>query len=46
MTDSVDVLIVGTGASGAAVAWSLVETRMCIACLEQGDGMTPLEYWS
>jgi choline dehydrogenase-like flavoprotein len=33
----VDVLIIGSGASGAAVAWSLAETRMKILCLEQGD---------
>ena len=35
--DSVDVLIIGAGASGAAVAWSLADTRMRIVCLEQGD---------
>src|SRR5277367_5912054 len=35
----VDVLIVGSGASGAAVAWSLAETKMKILCLEQGDWM-------
>ena len=34
--DPVDVLIVGAGASGAAVAWSLLDTRMRIVCLEQG----------
>ncbi|MCE2426001.1 MAG: GMC family oxidoreductase [Pseudomonadales bacterium] len=44
MTDPVDVLIVGAGASGAAVAWSLAETRMRIVCLEQGDWMNPLAY--
>jgi len=33
----IDVLIVGAGASGAAIAWSLCETRMNILCLEQGD---------
>jgi choline dehydrogenase-like flavoprotein len=33
----VDVLIIGVGASGAAVAWSLAETRMKILCLEQGN---------
>jgi choline dehydrogenase-like flavoprotein len=36
MNDPVDVLIIGAGASGAAVAWSLAETRMHILCLEQG----------
>ena len=35
-TDPVDVLIIGAGASGAAIAWSLLETRMRILCLEQG----------
>ena len=37
MNDPVDVLIIGAGASGAAVAWNLAETRMRIVCLEQGD---------
>ncbi len=39
-----DVLIIGAGASGAAVAWSLAETRMRIICLEQGDWVKPTEY--
>lgn len=34
--DIVDVVIVGAGASGAAVAWSLAETKMHIVCLDQG----------
>jgi len=38
MDDPVDVLIIGAGASGAAVAWSLAETRMHILCLEQAAG--------
>ncbi len=42
--ETVDVLIVGSGASGAAIAWSLAETKMHIVCLEQGDWMNPLEY--
>ena len=42
--DIVDVLIIGAGASGAAVAWSLADTRMHIMCLEQGDWMKPSEY--
>src|ERR1700678_2303248 len=37
MTETVDVLIIGAGASGAAMAWGLAETRMKILCLEQGD---------
>ena len=44
MTDRVDVLIIGAGASGAAVAWSLAETRMHIVCLEQGDWPNPAQY--
>ncbi len=43
-SDPVDVLIVGAGAAGAAVAWSLAETRMHILCLEQGGWMRPDEY--
>ncbi len=35
--DEVDVLIIGAGASAAAFAWSLADTRMKILCLEQGD---------
>ena len=44
MTTPVDVLIIGAGASGAAVAWSLAETRMHILCMEQGDWTKPSEY--
>jgi len=44
MNQPVDVLIIGAGASGAAVAWSLAETKMHILCLEQGDWMTPSSY--
>ena len=39
----VDVLIIGAGASGAAMAWSLADTKMRIVCLEQGDWMNPQE---
>ncbi|MEZ5851438.1 MAG: GMC family oxidoreductase [Hyphomicrobiaceae bacterium] len=42
--EMVDVLIIGSGASGAAVAWSLAETRMRILCLEQGDWIKPTEF--
>jgi choline dehydrogenase-like flavoprotein len=42
--EMVDVLIIGAGASGAAVAWSLADTKMRILCLEQGDWMKPTDY--
>ena len=44
MAEMVDVLIIGAGASGAAVAWSLSDTRMRILCLEQGDWMKPSDF--
>jgi choline dehydrogenase-like flavoprotein len=44
MNDKVDVLIIGSGASGAAVAWSLADTKMRILCLEQGDWVKPTDY--
>ena len=39
-----DVLIVGSGASGAAMAWSLADTKMRILCLEQGDWMKHADF--
>ena len=42
--DIVDVLIIGAGASSAAAAWSLSDTKMRILCLEQGDWMNPADY--
>src|SRR3954470_5001677 len=44
MHDKVDVSIIGSGASGAAVAWSLADTRMRILCLKQGDWVKPTDY--
>lgn len=45
MNDSiVDILIIGAGATGAAVAWSLSETSLSIMCLEQGDRIDSSEY--
>ncbi len=43
-SEPVDVLIIGAGASGAAMAWSLADTRMRIVCMEQGDWTSPGEY--
>lgn len=42
--EPVDILIIGAGASGAAFAWRMAETRMRILCLEQGDWMDPAAY--
>ncbi len=44
MKDRVDVLIVGAGASGAAVAWSLSEAGIDVLCLEQGGWVAPEIY--
>ena len=38
MHDQVDVLSIGSGASGAAVAYSLADTKMRILCLERATG--------
>lgn len=42
--EAVDVLVIGAGASGAAIAWSLLETRMRIVCLEQGHWMSDQDF--
>jgi choline dehydrogenase-like flavoprotein len=42
--DIVDILIIGAGASGAAAAWSLADTRMHIMCMDQGDWVDPADY--
>ena len=39
--DDPDVVIVGAGASGAAVAWSLASAGFRVVCLEQGDWVNP-----
>jgi choline dehydrogenase-like flavoprotein len=44
MEDVIDILIIGAGASGAAVAWSLSETGLNIMCLDQGDYMEASQY--
>ena len=35
--DIPDVLVIGAGASGAAMVWSLAEAGINVLCLEQGD---------
>ena len=42
--DPVDVLVIGAGASGAAVLWSLLETRMKFLCLEQGSRISDMDF--
>ncbi|MDR6421059.1 choline dehydrogenase-like flavoprotein [Paraburkholderia phenoliruptrix] len=45
MKEVVDIVIIGSGASGAAAAWSLSRDRsLRIVCLEQGSVMRPSEY--
>ena len=34
--EKTDILIIGTGASGAASAWNLSKLDLKITCLEQG----------
>ena len=35
--DERDVLIIGAGAAGGAMAWSLARRKVDVVCLEQGD---------
>src|SRR6185437_8377320 len=41
---AVDILIIGSGASGAAAAWRLSDAGFRIMCLEQGKWQKPEEY--
>ena len=41
---AVDILIIGSGASGAAVAWRLSDAGFKVICLEQGDWLKPEDY--
>ena len=40
----VDILIIGSGASGGAVAWRLSDAGFSILCLEQGGWQKPEDY--
>ncbi len=40
MTDT-DILVIGAGASGAALSWRLAEAGIKVICLEQGDWVKP-----
>ena len=42
--DRTDVLVIGAGAAGAAVAWRLARAGIGVACLEQGDWVDPRTY--
>jgi choline dehydrogenase-like flavoprotein len=45
MNDIADIVIVGSGASGAAAAWRLSRERgLRIVCLEQGGATRPADY--
>ena len=39
-----DVIIVGAGAAGAAVAWRLSNTKLKVLCIEQGEFQLPSDY--
>jgi len=39
-----DILIIGAGCSGAAVAWRLSDLGLKVVCLEQGNYMDPSRY--
>ena len=36
-----DVLVIGSGAAGAALTWRLTELGAKVVCLEQGDWIDP-----
>jgi choline dehydrogenase-like flavoprotein len=45
MTDVADIIIIGSGASGAAAAWSLSQDKsLRIVCFEQGSISDPSDY--
>ncbi|MBM3924526.1 MAG: GMC family oxidoreductase [SAR202 cluster bacterium] len=42
--NTVDVLVIGAGASGGAFTWSLTEAGFQVLCLEQGGWLNPQHY--
>ena len=44
--DRVDVVVIGSGAAGAAVAWRLATYGASVLCLEQGDWLRPDDFAS
>jgi len=42
--DRIDVVVIGAGAAGAAVAWRLARAGIGVVCLEQGDWVDPRAY--
>ena len=43
-TDTVDVLVIGAGAAGAAFVWSLADSGIDVMCLDQGGWVDPSKY--
>ena len=41
---SFDVIVIGSGAAGAAVSFGLAKAGLSVVCLEQGDLMNPQNY--
>lgn len=39
-----DVIVIGAGAAGAAVCYSLAQSGLKVTCIEQGDFLHPTEY--
>jgi choline dehydrogenase-like flavoprotein len=46
MKEDIDVLVIGAGAAGAALSWSLTEKGAKVVCLEQGGWVDPSTFAS
>lgn len=42
--EDIDVLVIGAGAAGAALSWSLTEKGVKVVCLEQGGWIDPATF--